>query len=367
MRALYDYSIFQQKYGGVSKCFYELIVHLLKYEDLDIDLFMGFFINEYGLESFKGKFSGYFGRKVPVVPRTGFIRRFASQIFWRNFESRSSQDKNCIYHHTYYDSPKADVSWNIFTVHDFTHERLNDYFQNDNTPSLKREAFQIANALICISEATKKDMLELYDIDSSCKVSVIHWGCNNLADSPTANIKLPDAPYLLFVGPRWSYKNFIALLDAYAQDASLKKDFVIVCLGPEFSGSEQAMFSERGVSDRIFRYSGGDDVLAALYKNAHIFVYPSLYEGFGLPLLEAMSCECPVVAGNASSIPEITGDAAALFDVSSNESLREVLYKLAYNDNVRESLKIAGKERCKLFSWERCAKETYELYKELIS
>jgi glycosyltransferase involved in cell wall biosynthesis len=368
MRTLYDYSIFQQQqYGGISKYFYELITHLLKYEDLDIDLYMGFFINKYGLERFRAEFSNYFGYQPPLIRRTGFIRRFATKLMWQGFQSRSSRDKHCIYHHTYYDSPKSDVSRNVFTVYDFTHERLNRFFsKNDNTPSLKREAFRMADALICISESTKKDMLELYDIDPSCKIAVIHLACDNISGSPAADIKLPDAPYLLFVGPRGGYKNFIALLDAYAQDASLKKDFAIACLGSEFSQSEQAIFSERGVSERIFRYSGGDDVLAALYKNAHVFVYPSQYEGFGLPLLEAMSCECPVLAGNNSSIPEVAGNAAALFDASSSESLREVLHKLAYDDSMRKSLKAAGKERCKLFSWERCAKETYALYKEIV-
>jgi glycosyltransferase involved in cell wall biosynthesis len=328
---------------------------------------MGFFVNEYGLESLKDKFANFGGHRTPCISKTGFIRRFASDMAWNNFQSRVPYDKSNIYHPTYYNFYKTNIAKKIFTVYDFTHEKYSEMFRNDHTAQSKKEAFAAADGLICISNSTKKDLLELYDLDSSCDVAVIHLGYNDLSDKTDPKAVLPDAPYLLFVGNRSHYKNFTCLVDAYAASSDLKKDFALACLGPSFSAEENELFKRYGILDKIHHYAGGDGLLGTLYKHARAFVYPSLYEGFGLPPLEAMNCGCPVVAGNSSSIPEVTGDAALLFDPASSESLMDALRGVAYDDDRRSAMITAGKERCKLFSWDRCASETYEFYQKIIS
>ena len=123
-----------------------------------------------------------------------------------------------------------------------------------------------------------------------------------------------------------------------------------------------------GLSASQVQQIGGDDsVLADLYRTAHLFVYPSLYEGFGIPPLEAMSFDCPVVCSNSSSIPEVVGDAAVFFDPDSGESMGQALMKVASDVSLRQALVARGRERIKMFSWQRCAKQTIDVYRSVLA
>jgi glycosyltransferase involved in cell wall biosynthesis len=260
--------------------------------------------------------------------------------------------------------PRAKVA---LTVYDFTHERYPHLFPKDRTQAWKRKAFKRADALICISESTKNDLLDLYDLRDGCKVETIHLGYNDLSSLSDSNISLPSVPYFLFVGPRYSYKNFDCLLNAFALSPNLKKNFNVVCFGGSvFSKKEKEQFNKLQVADKIIRYEGGDDILATLYKNATALAFPSFYEGFGFPLLEAMDYGCPVVASNTSSIPEVVGDAALLFTPTSSEELVVQLSRIVYDDELRKRMMQLGQQRCALFSWNRCVEETLSLYKELL-
>ncbi|MDR1622629.1 MAG: glycosyltransferase family 4 protein [Synergistaceae bacterium] len=369
MDVFYDHTIFQQIYGGISRYFRELIVRLLDREGIDVYLFMGLFLNRYGLEREKNRYRSYWGLNVPSVRYTGRLRNFVNKRLWGYFQAKHAPEggRKCLYHPTYYDFyglPNAKVA---LTVHDFTHERYPRLFPKDETPKLKQKAFGRADALICISESTKNDLLDLYGCREGCKVKTIHHGYNDLSSLSKPHMSLPPAPYFLFVGPRHSYKNFDCLVNAFASSSDLKKDFGVVCFGgADFSKEETKQFDKLGVTHKIVRYEGGDDVLATLYKNAVALVSPSLYEGFGFPLLEAMSCGCPVVASNTSSFPEVAGNAALLFTPTSRDELADQLYRIAYNDDVREHMIKSGRQRCTLFSWDRCIEETFELYKELL-
>ncbi len=279
-----------------------------------------------------------------------------------------AEGEGSIYHPTYYNFSGLPKATTVFTVYDFAHERFPSLFAGDKTPVLKRKAFERADALICISESTKKDLLELYRVDSECRIRVIHLGYSDLTVLPEIPIQLPEKPYFLFVGPRHTYKNFECIVKAFALRPELKKDFCLVCFGgAPFSSKESNLLAGFGLADHVIRFSGGDEILGALYKHAAALVYPSLYEGFGMPIPEAMNCGCPVIAGNTGSIPEVAGDAALLFDPRSPEALAEALIAVAHDEQLKMKLILEGRRRCRCFSWDRCAGETLSLYRALLN
>ena len=170
-----------------------------------------------------------------------------------------------------------------------------------------------------------------------------------------------NIPYIFYVGDRESYKNFSMLLDVYL--TMLSDRFDLVCFGGgKFSHKELKTIKNARFSRRIIHLSGTDYLLASLYKNAFCFVYPSLYEGFGIPLLEAMAMGCPIIASNTSSIPEVVGKASLLFDPTSKDSLINAIELLESNELKRRKLIDLGLEQEKKFSWDKTADETFNVY-----
>jgi glycosyltransferase involved in cell wall biosynthesis len=176
-------------------------------------------------------------------------------------------------------------------------------------------------------------------------------------------------PYLLYVGSRRYYKNFKALLQAYALNQQLSDEFKLVCFGGgRLSLAEKAEIQRLKIKeDRILYLEGGDRLLANLYKNAAVFIYPSLYEGFGIPPLEAMSLGCPVVCSNVSSIPEVVGAAGRYFDPNDIEDIGSAIESVVFSENSRTELIVRGSHRAAQFSWRKCAQETYSVYKKLLT
>ena len=308
MNIFYDHTIFQQPYGGISRYFREVITRFLNKEEVDVHLFMGLFLNRYGLENAKNRYKSYWGYPAPYVGRTGPLRQCLNRAGWFFFQTKIAYDggKGSVYHPTYYSFSGMSRAKTVFTVYDFTHERYPHLFRtNDKTPALKRKAFERADVLICISESTKNDLSSLFT-SLKCDIKTIHLGYNDLSPLVKSNIPLPDYPYFLFVGPRHEYKNFGCLLEAFALSPSLKKDFGIVCFGGTiFSEKEKKRFSELGVADRVVRFEGGDNALAALYKNALALVFPSLYEGQGIVVLEARYLKLPIIVSNYSVVESV--------------------------------------------------------------
>jgi len=258
----------------------------------------------------------------------------------------------------------------VLTVYDMTHERLKDYFSaNDNTISRKKAAVARASHVICISENTRRDLIELFGVAPE-KTSVVYLGyevLNGGVDSDIAGLA-EQQPYLLYVGDRSSYKNCQSLLRAYASSSWLRKNFRVICFGGgAFRADELELMQELGIKpEQITQTGGGDEALAAYYKHAAVFVYPSLYEGFGIPPLEAMALGCPVVCSNTSSIPEVVGDAGEYFEALGIESLRTALEKVLQSNETRNELVQKGYSQCKEYSWDRCASETLAIYRGLI-
>jgi glycosyltransferase involved in cell wall biosynthesis len=237
----------------------------------------------------------------------------------------------------------------------------------DATSALKRAAINRADHVICISESTRNDMLKLFDVPTD-KVSVVHLGFERF-DAKTLEIgrKVPSRPFLLFVGQRDGYKNFSGLLEAIASSRALRRDFDVVAFGGgQFTTAERTRISDLGLGERQVRQIGGHDtVLAQLYEDAAAFVYPSRYEGFGLPPLEAMAHRCPVVSSNTSSMPEVIGPAAEYFQPESSVDMAAAIDRVVNSPSRRAELEFAGLQRLELYDWRNCADQTLGIYRRV--
>jgi len=377
MKIVYDHQIFTtQKYGGISRYFYELATRMAGFEDYDVKILAGLYINNYLDNCPSNMVDGW---KKPAIPKT---IRFAFNTLASQFRLQS--DPPDIIHETYYvynkiaaNSFKAKV---IMTVHDMIHEKFADSapktfnllfnrYQIDWS-SFKLKAAQRADCIICVSNNTKKDLIDIFDIDPQ-KIAVIYHGNSLLFElSATSKIqqKNPYHPYILYVGPRGWYKNFSRLIQAYASSSSLNSNFNLLCMGGnDFTPDELQLIHKLGVNEnKIIHTSGDDRELAQLYSQASAFVYPSLYEGFGIPILEAMSLGCPVVCSNTSSFPEVALNAAEFFDPYDIESIANALEKVLFSQELSQKLTELGKDRIKDFSWEKCAEQTRSIYTSLL-
>jgi glycosyltransferase involved in cell wall biosynthesis len=189
---------------------------------------------------------------------------------------------------------------------------------------------------------------------------------NSLVVKPRCAPSL-EGPFILYVGQRCPHKNFPVLLNAYCHSPGVHREFGLVCFGGEpFTKEEKQLLARHGLQQRACQVSGTDEELAGHYSRASLLVYPSLYEGFGLPLLEAMHYGCPVVASRTASLPEVGGDAAAYFDPSSEDDLAAAMARVLSDAALRMRMIDKGYGREKQFSWDTCASQTLALYKSLL-
>jgi glycosyltransferase involved in cell wall biosynthesis len=170
----------------------------------------------------------------------------------------------------------------------------------------------------------------------------------------------------LFVGTRHEYKNFSKFLRAFKILSEKNDALLFVCTGIPFNKNEHNLISDLGLTDKVLQISATEAMMVNLYWNAELFVYPSLYEGFGLPLLESMVCHCPVVCSNTSCFPEIAGNAAKYFDPYSIENMVEVTHEVLNNSSIRQNLIANGLERVKRFVWKDCADKHIDVYQALM-
>jgi len=284
--------------------------------------------------------------------------------------------KGRIWHSTYYTVPH--LSWDgpiVITVVDMNYETFPEYIYNATKfIERKRNCIEQADKVIAISESTKRDILEYFRIPES-KVTVTRLAASTffkeLHEAHKNKFREQfglGKPFILYVGPRESYKNFHTLLKAYSL-WKRRSDFDLICVGGASQWSEDEIEvitqAKLGNSVKLFA-STGDEELRAFYSSAYAFVYPSIYEGFGIPPLEAMGCGTPVIVSNTSSIPEVVGDAGLYFEPSSEEELLDALDKIMDDASLYKELVRRGLERSKIFSWGKTTKETYNIYREIL-
>ena len=265
----------------------------------------------------------------------------------------------------------------VATVHDLIYEVFAERGLEPFRGSSIRQAVERADRVICISRSTRDDLFRFYGTPPE-KVRVIPYGLDHSRLRPAGGQEMALArtrymlrePYFLLLGPFEYRRNHERVLRAIAdlRREGLCAGYRLVCLGAKTSywGKLTALAGQLGLADDFIGLGHVPwEDLPAIYGMAAALVHPTIYEGFGLPVLEAMACGAPVISSNTSSIPEVAGDAALLVDPESVEAIGGALRDLVTRPELGPALRAAGLERAKSFSWRRAAEQTLEVYKEL--
>lgn len=366
MKILYDHQIFTwQKYGGISRYFYELVREFHEMKDINYEISLFVSNNHYISDK---KFVNF----IDIIPKKQFRGKTRIlNILNKSFSIMKIKNQQFdIFHPTYYDPYFLKYIGNkpfVLTVHDMIHEKFKFMFPyKDKTSDQKRLLVEKAAKIIAISHTTKKDLIDIFGVNES-KVEVVYLGNSML---PKIDIKvsfeLPQK-YLLFVGNRVGYKNFERFIKSVSGLLKKDKELFVLCVGGgSFNNSEIQLLSELGITKQVNQYDVNDDILSYAYKNALAFIFPSLYEGFGIPVLESFACGCPLLCSNASSLPEVAGEAAYYFDPYSEDSIKDAIMKVLEDNDLRVDLIKRGYEQLKKFSWNQTAEHTKKIYESVL-
>ena len=275
-----------------------------------------------------------------------------------------------LFHAPAYTAPLRGVRPLVLTIHDVSYERHPEWYPY-RRDALRRWFYRrsalAADRILTDSEFSRGEIHEAYSIPLE-RISVIPLGVGppftgpHAATSPPAGIR---EPYVLHVGDLHPRRNLGVLVRALAKREG--RDAPLLVLAGQDRGERTAL-AEEAARRRVslhFTSPVDDSDLVRLYTRAAAFVYPSRYEGFGLPLLEAMACGAPVVAARSSSIPEVVGDAAILADPDSDEDFSQAIARVINDPSTAERLRRAGRSRAAEFTWERTARRTVDVYREL--
>lgn len=377
MNILFDYQAFEmQPFGGVSHSYAELIKYL-QWEGCNCRIGLMESDNVHLQdEHFRPLhyIHNCFWNAKKIIPGQRTLTKVVFSIMGINNYALDINKIHCIkllkrrhfdiFEPTFFDSyflPYLKGKPFVLTVHDM----IPEIFGVDEPQAKQKKLLCPHAAHIHVpSENTKKNLVDILNIPPE-KVTVIPHGA---PISPTAKYPKPyPFPYILYVGARWSYKNFKPFIEECAIIIKRHPEHHIVCTGKPFDKEEQRLINNLGLSEHVIQQYTTEQEMQALYQNAVAFIYPSAYEGFGMPILEAFACGCPVLLNNASCFPEVGGDAVMYFDINRKGELAEQIisiYKAPYE--TRKDLINRGKERLKLFSWEKSAKELKHIYERLV-
>lgn len=361
-RILFDYQVFsEQCHGGVSRYFFELLRRLPALGTAPY-LPLKLFNNTYLRGTTEGRGALYCGG----VSFRG-KNRLMSMLNRRTSRAALRAGGFDVFHPTYFDPYFLDNLCGkpfVLTIYDMIHELFPKNFSAPREIKMsewKRILASKAAKIITISDKTREDVVRLLGVNPK-KVQTIHLA--NSIDPAAAvwpeglNVK---PGYLLFVGGRAGYKNFTFMARALAPLLE-KEGIPLVCAGGgKFTTEEEALLSGIGLKN-VVQCEAGDSQLAWLYSNALALVFPSLYEGFGIPVLEAFACGCPVALSSTGSLPEVGGEAAVYFDPTSAGGISDCVSGLLYDSALRESLRTKGRSRLNDFSWDRTAEKTLSVY-----
>lgn len=362
MNILFDHQIFaSQRYGGISRYFFEIAYRIASMQGMRATILCPLYVNTYlnGLPPLR-----VCGTHIVRVPYSSvFMRSLNAALSLLFAHERAAID---IYHETYFSQlnicPKGAAR--VITIHDMIHEKFrNNFSRFDRAIAAKRAAILRADHIICVSRNTRNDLLTLFDVDP-IKTSIVYHG-SSLAPAP-GTVPCQRKCQLLFVGGRSGYKNFTGFANAFLHSKLRSEGFSVVCFGGgHFSRREINWLARHELDGRFTQTSGDDSALLKLFEESAALVYPSLYEGFGIPPLEAMSCGCPVACSNTASLPEVVGSAAELFDPNDEESIVHAIENIALSSTRGSELSEAGYRRASQFSWKQSAEATASIYRGL--
>lgn len=349
MKIVYDNIIYSlQKVGGISAYWSELSSRL-KYSEANA-IFYG-----YPNPNILMKYLD-----IEVQKETSIHYKINRYL---DFQQKLPQGS--IFHSSYYRIINQKDVINITTVHDFTYEYYRSGIARLIHSWQKGRAITKSDGIVCISQNTKKDLLKFYPDIKKENIQVIYNGVSDIfykINEPSQSLidsykKLQDKKYVLYVGERNGYKNFNLAVDVVRK---LHNCSLVVVGGGDLSDNEKNILQK----DYFHYQEISAQDLNVLYNNAFCLLYPSSYEGFGIPIVESMKAGCPVVSTNISSIPEVAGDAGLLVDTIEVNAFVEAILKLE-NKEFRDTMIIKGLEQAKKFSWDKCFEETLEFYKKI--
>ena len=265
-----------------------------------------------------------------------------------------------------YTMPACNGIFKILTIHDLRTLTIGDQFWTQNIDNY-RKTLNALDVCVVVSECTKKDILNHFQVDEG-KIKVVYLGADErfkpAAPEAIEGVRHKykiDRPFLFSVGsvPR---KNIDGIIRGFA-GSRIKNDFLLVLSCNFEVESYRRLARELGVEEQLLILSQlADDEVVALYSGATSFVFPSLYEGFGLPILEAMQCGAPVITSNISSCPEVAGDAAILVNPQKTAEISEAMDQMCTNEQLRRNIIQKGFERAKRFSWDNFGREMKKIY-----
>lgn len=382
LKILYDDAAFNQPFGGVTKYFVELIKNLprdccaelcqrttqnicLQKEPFAIPKATHTQWNFWPWLRIRGKWMVYrfLAQTLRLIPSCEYENRrlFVEKLKRGDFDVLHITDPHKYTFEWEYVVGKKPI---VMTVHDLIPD------MHSSAGRIRRNrarALRLVDHVIAVSENTKRDIVKLYGTSPE-KITVVYHGAvvggakDQARDGKFSNFQ----PYLLYVGGRRGYKNFSFFAGVAARMLNGRRDLHLICTGGELSSEELRTFADAGVSDRVYSMYVDDTDLPLLYAQALMFVYPSKYEGFGIPVLDAFNAGCPVLLARASCFPEVGGNAALYFDPDDSEELYRTMSKLIDDGSIRERLVQAGAERVKNFTWSRCAEETANVYRSVV-
>jgi glycosyltransferase involved in cell wall biosynthesis len=394
LKILYDFQIFDvQRVGGISRYFFGLMEYLKKMDTLSVELSLKRSNNQYLEDQTDYKFQEIVEKQKEFLLGIEFKGKYRVYNLYNRLIKKSSSifqkeniDKGIetiktgnfdVFHPTYFDAYFMDhigTKPYVLTVHDLIEEKYPEFqlFYEESTGEElyrdnKKKVLFNASRLIAISLETKKDLISYYGIEES-KIDVVHLGTNFGSYTSLEPEEYRDFgnPYLLYVGDRRKYKNFYFAINAIKQ-VLIDRNLKVVCVGGAFSYAEKKFFNRIGIEDYIISSQANDNELAFYYRNAKALLFPSLAEGFGIPMIEALSCSCPVLASNTAINKEVLGDCAIFFNQKDQEDLRRQLMVILNDIIIVEKIVNEGNERVKQFTLAKMADLTFEVYKKVKS
>jgi glycosyltransferase involved in cell wall biosynthesis len=352
LRVLVDDQVFAaQVRGGISRYFVELIRYISKSPAIELVQPWRWTRNAHAIDA----------GIASALPTPLGRRRRVIELANRLAAPHGTVD---VVHHTFYDRDRQRLRGQIrvVTVHDMIPELHPGLFARGNPHADKRECVGAADLVLCVSESTRTDLLRLYGAVHG-DVVVVPLGVDDMFQPGLPRLDSLPVDYVLFVGQRRGYKDFAVLLDAIAALTPDHPDLHVVAVGGgTLSREDAAAIAGRALTGRVTQVSLSDGELARAYANARCFAFPSRYEGFGLPTLEAMATGCPVVVAESSSHVEVGGDAARYFPPGNHRALAHGLREALEPSGYGAARRAAGVQRAAQFSWSRTGEATVAAY-----
>lgn len=361
-KIFFDHQKFStQRYGGISRYFATILEEIKQQEAYTYQLGVLYSQNTY-IRGEDQYLPGLMGKKLLGSERRAYL---ANSLYCRHLLDKNDFD---VFHPTYYDPyflAKLKKPM-VTTIHDMTYERLPEYFwSNDPLTYQKRLSVERADQIIAISETTRQDLLNYTRVRPE-QVKVIYHGID--LHTPLVYEEIPGLPenYLLYVGDRSGYKNFYLFMRAYAVVQHKYPGLKVVLTGGGPMGTGDTEFLKRlQLEEKVMHIQVSDAQLNYAYRKAALFVYPSLHEGFGLPILEAFKASCPVLLSDTDCFREIGAQGAAFFGPHDLEDLVFKIGEVLSKPSLSAALVAAGNTRLQDFPIDRCITRTLEVYDSL--